>query len=353
MKGRLSMYHTIRKALGILVFLLGIWLSIRIFLPICFPFLLGALLALAAEPMVTFLCSKLRFRRGIAVALGVTAILCFLTLVFLLILALILRELGLVVGILPNLEAIVTDGISVLRGWLLNLVQPLPQGVREFLSDSIQQLFSGGSQLMTQGFRFLMGLTGNLLRQVPNSALVLGTALISGYMISSKLPTLRAWALEKVSRDRIRRLLEAAGRLRRALVGWLKAQAKLMAITWVILILGLVLLRVPYAPVWASVVALVDAFPILGTGTILLPWSLVCFLREDTLRGIGLLGVYTAISLIRSVLEPKLVGAQLGLDPLATLISLYTGYRLWGLGGMILAPILAVATMQLLQNPGK
>ena len=67
------MYQTTRKILGIIGLALGIWLSLRIFLPLSFPFLLGGLLAQAAEPMVTFLCTKLRLRRGLAVAMGVTA----------------------------------------------------------------------------------------------------------------------------------------------------------------------------------------------------------------------------------------------------------------------------------------
>ncbi len=347
------MYQTTRKILGIIGLALGIWLSLRIFLPLSFPFLLGGLLALAAEPMVTFLCTKLRLRRGVAVAMGVTAVLCFLTLFLLMLLAVILRELGLVMGILPDLEKVATGGISVLRSWLLQLVQPLPQGIRNYLSDSIRELFSGGSALMSQGFRFLMGITGNLLRQVPDRALILGTSIISGYMISAKLPQIRAWIREKLSQERIRRLLDGTGRLRRAILGWLKAQAKLMGITWLILTMGLVVLRISYAPVWASVVALVDAFPILGTGTVLLPWSLVCFLQEDPIRGVGLLGVYAVISLTRSVLEPRLLGAQLGLDPLTTLASLYAGYRFWGLGGMILAPVLAVAAVQILRGQGK
>ena len=346
------MYQATRKILGIIGLILGIWLSVRILLPLSFPFLLGGLLALAAEPMITFLCNRLHWRRGAAVAVGVTSVLCLLSLLLLVLLTLLLRELGLVMGILPDLEQVASGGFSVLSAWLLELVQPLPPGIRSFLSDSIRQLFSGSSELINQGFRFLMGITGILLRQVPDSALVLGTAIISGYMVSGKLPGIRAWIRDKISRERIQRILEAAGRLRRGLTCWLKAQAKLMGITWVILLLGLVVLRVPHAPVWATVVALVDAFPILGTGTVLLPWALVCFLQETPVRGVGLLGVYAVISLTRSVLEPRLVGAQLGLDPLATLASLYAGYRLWGLGGMILAPLLAVAAMQILKGQG-
>jgi len=93
----------------------------------------------------------------------------------------------------------------------------------------------------------------------------------------------------------------------------------------------------------------VDAFPVLGTGTILLPWSLICFLQEDTGRAIGLLGCYAVISLSRSILEPKLVGSHLGLDPLAALASIYAGYKLWGLGGLIAAPIIVVLAMQIIR----
>lgn len=96
--------------------------------------------------------------------------------------------------------------------------------------------------------------------------------------------------------------------------------------------------------------ALVDAVPVLGTGTVLLPWSLILFLQGDNARSIGLLGLYGVISLTRSVLEPKLVGRELGLDPLVTLFALYAGYKLWGIGGMILSPLLAVTAIQLVSG---
>ena len=136
--------------------------------------------------------------------------------------------------------------------------------------------------------------------------------------------------------------------MRTAVGGWLKAQIKLSAVTWLILTTGFFLLRVSYAPLWAAMVSLVDAFPILGTGTVLLPWALISFVQDNAARGMGLLGIYAVVSVTRSVLEPKLVGKQLGLDPLVTLAALYAGYRLWGLGGMILAPLLAVTVRNLI-----
>ena len=79
----------------------------------------------------------------------------------------------------------------------------------------------------------------------------------------------------------------------------------------------------------------------------LLPWSLLCLLQQDTPRAIGLASTYLVVTLTRSMLEPKFLGRHLGLDPLVTLMALYIGFRLWGIGGMILAPILTVITLQI------
>ena len=121
-----------------------------------------------------------------------------------------------------------------------------------------------------------------------------------------------------------------------------------MLIVWGIVSLGLFLLGVPRAVFWAALVAAVDAVPMLGTGLVLGPWAAVSFLQGDNLRGAGLLGIYGVAAMTRTVLEPRLVGRQLGLDPLVTLAALYLGFRLWGLPGLLLAPVVAAAGKSLL-----
>ena len=347
------MYHGVKRALTLAGAVLGGWISIQFLLPLAFPFLLGLGLALAAEPVTGFLCARLKLRRGPAAGIGVTAALICLTLLFLLLCSLVLREMGILMRILPDLEQAAAGGLSALSSWALEAAARLPGSLGRMISRSITDFFSGGSRLLEQGFRYFLSLTGGILSRVPNGALTFGTALISGYMISARLPRIRLRLREKIRAERMQKILESCGRVKTALLGWLKAQLKLMAMTWVILTLGLVLLRIPYAPLWAAAVSLVDAFPILGTGTVLLPWSLIYFLQSDTPRALGLLGIYGAISLLRSVMEPKLLGNHMGLDPLVTLGALYSGYRLWGFGGMILAPVLAVAVTQFLREPGK
>lgn len=345
------MYQGIKKGLSITGIVLGIWIGVRFLLPLAFPFLLGGTLALMSEPMVGFLVKRLKFRRGAAAGIGVTASFFLLLLLLLLLCALILREIGILVGILPNLEESLSGGLSALSTWALTLASRLPPGIREVLERNIQEFFSGSSQFLQQTFRFLLSFTGGVLSQIPGSALVAGTAIISSYMISVRLPGIRQYLRRRIPQERLRKFIQSAKRLKTALLGWLKAQLKLMGLTWVILTMGLVLLRVTYAPLWAAAISLVDAFPILGTGTVMLPWALVSFLQGETVRAVGLLSVYAVVSLTRSVMEPKLLGSHLGLDPLVTLAALYAGFKLWGFGGMVLAPVLAVAATQMLRGP--
>lgn len=345
---RIFLYNTIRKLAALFFFLLSAWFALRFALPVFLPFLLGSALALAAEPMTGFLCARLRLPRKMAAGISVTVAFCFLAFLVLIFCALVLRELRILAGLLPNLEDTARSGISLLSQWLLAFISRLPPGIREILTRNVSQLLSGSSALLDQAVTFLLNLAGGILSQIPDSALVIGTAVISSYMIAAKFPQIRQRLASLLSRDRIQPLLRTLSGIKTAVFGWLKAQLKLCGITWLLLTAGLILLRIPYAPLWAALIALLDAFPILGTGTVLLPWSLVCFLQRDGGRAVGLLGIYSVITLSRSILEPKLVGRHLGLDPLATLMALYAGYRLWGLGGMLLAPILAVSALQLL-----
>lgn len=330
----------------ILIFIL-IWLIIRFFLPLFSPFILGALLALAAEPMTRFLQKKFHIPRFICSGIGVSIAFSLLAMVLLTLCAILIRELGNLTHILPDLGQTAKSSFSLIRGWLLELSARSPESLQPVLKQNVNDFFSDGTALLDRAISYLLGLAGNLLSHIPNSALGLGTAVISAFLISAKLPRIRRWLLRQIPKERLHALLHAGGQIRSVLGAWLTAQCKLTGVSFIILFLGLVILRIPHALLWASAICLVDAFPVLGVGTVLLPWSLVCLLQQDTPRAIGLAAVYVTVSLTRSMLEPRFLGRHLGLDPLVTLMALYVGFRLWGITGMILAPILTVIALRI------
>lgn len=336
-----------RKLLYISLILAFLWLALRFLLPIALPFLLAALLALAAEPLVTGLNRHLRLPRGAAAAVGVTVVLVLTVLVLLALCAFLVKELGTLAGILPDLESATMSGLDSLELWLLELAEKAPDKISPILTHGVEGVFSNGSALLDGVTGRLLSLATSLLKALPDSALGLGTWVLASYMISARLPKIRVWIREHLPKAWHEKYAPWLQTLKKTVWGWLVAQSKLVGITFCILTAGFFLLRIEHPILWAAATCLVDILPILGTGTVLIPWSVVCLLQDDGLRAVGLLAIYAVISLLRSILEPRFVGKQLGLDPLITLLSIYAGYRLWGLPGMLLAPILAVTASQI------
>lgn len=338
--------QTIQSAVFLVLAALGVWLFMGYLLPIGLPFLLGISLALAAEPATKLLSNKLRLPRGGATALSVSAVFLLSVTVLSFLLALLVRQLQQLSGILPGLAQTVTQALTLLQAWLQNLAQKLPDPVQRPVTDLTAKLFSGGSALLEQIAMQIPKVATGLLGGVSQGMLGLITGIISAYMISNRLPALRQWWQRHQSPQWQQRWLPALRGLRKALGGWLLAEVKLAGIAFVVMATGFLLLRIENSLLWAALITLVDAFPILGVGTVLVPWALVCILQDNIVQGIGLLAIYAVAWLSRSILEPKLVGRGLGLDPLATLIAIYAGWKLWGIVGMLLSPILTLAATQ-------
>ena len=125
--------------------------------------------------------------------------------------------------------------------------------------------------------------------------------------------------------------------------GYFKAQLKIMVVVWVILLIGMLILKVRFAAFVAALVAFLDMLPFLGTGTVRIPWAAFKLLSGDYQVSVGLVILYLVTQLVRRTIEPKLVGDSIGMNPLITLIFMYIGYRIGGVLGMILAvPIGAI-----------
>ena len=327
-----------------------LWFFISYLLEPTLPFLLGLALALLAEPAVGFLQQQLRLPRFAAVGIGLTGSLVLGLSLLILLCSFLIKELGILAGILPDLEQSARAGLQTLEDWLLGLAAGTPEGVRPLLTRTVLSLSGSGSSLMNQALGQLPRLATAVLGQVSSGLVGIGTGLLAAFLISARLPQLRQWFRQKLPDRWKNRYLPALKKVRHASFCWLKAQIKLSAVTFCIVTAGLMLLRVAYAPIWAFGIALVDAVPLLGTGIILLPWSLISLVQGNNLLAIGLLATYGAASICRTLWEPRLLGKQLGLDPLVTLMALYFGYQAWGILGMIFSPLLAVTAIGLTRD---
>lgn len=327
-----------------------VWLAFTVFLPICLPFLLGIGLALLAEPAVVLLSQRCHWKRAASTAVGVSAVLALSIAALTLLATIFMRQLTQLGNIWPRLEAAFLQAVESLRQWLLALAPRMPASLHRFIDQLAQDLLSDSGKFLSGLMSKLPQLATGLLGDLSQWLFGLITGIISSYMFSIRLPLLRQWLHRRLPQRWQQEYLPAIKSLKKALGGWIWAEIKLAAVAFVLLWIGFMLLRMEHSLLLAALITLVDAFPVLGVGTVLVPWSLLRLIQGDPATGFGLLGLYAVIWLIRSVLEPKLIGKELGLDPLVTLLCIYGGLKLWGIGGMLLAPIFAMAVSQVLRR---
>ena len=312
--------------------------------------MLGLLLALPAEPGIKFLQRRLGWSRGAASFTAVTLTLVLMLGTVFLAGSVVVRRTTMLAHSLSGAAEQLGAGVKTLRLWATDLASQAPAGLAEPMTRSLDSLFADSGGLPDRLTSAGLDLLGRMAQDLPGLLVTIGTSLLAGYMIAPRLPELRSRLASLPAWQR--RWHPALVGLRQTLGQWFRAQVKLSSVTFGIVLAGFFLLGVRHKLLMALLTAIVDAVPLLGTGTVLLPWALVTFLQGEGVRALGLLSVYVTALLVRSSLEPRLVGRQLGLDPLAALAALYTGYRFWGFWGMILAPILTVTARELVRSSG-
>ena len=319
--------------------------------PALLPFLLAWVVARAADPAVRLLARRLP--RWLASCCAVAGAYLLLVLGGFFLCRRLCRELWSYLRSLPELAGTMTQPIARLRDRLLLIASRFPDGIGAALEQGVAGFFQSSSGLGQKVYDWLFRTVSRLLTQLPDLMVFLLTTLLASFMLSAKLPRLVTLWEEHAPVPWRQRAEKLGQTLKRTLGVWLAAQGKLMLVTFLILTAGLLILRVNYALLFGLGIALLDALPVLGSGVILIPWSLIRFLQADTFRGVGLLLLYGAAALTRTALEPRILGRQIGLDPLLTLIALYAGYRFLGIGGMILFPMGALIGKQFWDNRRK
>lgn len=338
-----------RRVLAGVTLLLGagaLYLAGRCLLPWTAPILAAWALAALLEPAVGFLVRR-RWRRGLAAGL------CTLTALGLLlwgVTALIGRGLSAAMALsraLPTLMEALSLRLHELRELIDRRLQAAPAPTAALLESALASLADAASALPVQLSRELVGVLSRAAQASPDTLLFLVTAALGTYFISASFPTVNAFLLAQLP-DSLRLRLEGVGRdLRSGFGGLLRAQLLLMGLCFLELLAAFLLLGVGNAAVLAAVTAAIDALPVFGTGVVLVPWALAALLLGQTRRGLGLLVCWGVTELVRNVAQAKLLGDQIGLDPLVSLLSVYVGWRVAGVGGMLLFPPVLMALIRL------
>ncbi len=175
-------------------------------------------------------------------------------------------------------------------------------------------------------------------------AFITATFYMSGDigMINEKISLLLPSPYRSALFDTKRKVMGTLGK-------YIRAYIILLLITFSQLLIGFSILRVPFALTLAALISLIDILPVLGVGTVLVPWAVILLLQKNLYLGIGILLLFAVIWISRQIIEPKIVGQSIGLSPLTTLISIYIGYKLMGVLGLFILPLGVILCKNLLE----
>ncbi len=318
-------------------------LCLRPLLIVSLPFLIAWGLAFLVRPLAAAICRHSVVNcKVISVALTVGAFLLIGGGVFWIVNRLWHEASALLANLSENPELIggITERIDE---WLSRFPLAdgtLPLDVGTLLSDVLKGAVAYFSRMI-----------GNFLLRVPSMLLFAVITIIASVYFALDLGGINR-ALRSLLPERMRRAVDRIGEaLLHGAAVYLRSYTVLFFITLGLTLVGLLLLGVRYALLVAFLIAAVDLLPILGVGSVLCPWACVSFLLGRTALGIGLLALWLLVTVVRQTVEPRLLGGRLGLHPLLTLFAMYAGLKLFGIMGMLLAPIAAASVKSLLPSP--
>lgn len=296
-----------------------------------FPFIIGTIITVLVQKPATLISKRTKIRKGYC-ALGIVALVYLLIISFL---SLIIFEVGAFIYNLTISDNKILSDISVYVDRLIESVNNIFDNIPEFISNELSTIIKNVLNSVAQIFTDFSKSIVSSMPMFLTSSLV---TIIASCYIAKDYDRFKASILSVVSSKYKTALISIKKLFRESVGKVILGYLKILLITFVELSVGLLLLRVENFLIYAAVIAILDLLPILGTGTVLIPWGVYSILTENYFFGIGVIILYSLIIFIRNVIEPKIIGKQIGLHPLIALIAVFIGLKLFGFIGIFILP---------------
>lgn len=331
-----------KRILYVFFILLGLLLAFKLSI-FYMPFLIAFIISLIIEPAIKFLMKKMKITRKIS------SIIIF-----------IIASVIIIGGLIWGIVSFISEASNLLQGlngyvekfYILFQDIPnrfefekihLPNEITEIIQNSTGGLLNSISNWIRN---FLTSLL-NIITSIPSMAIYFFITIIALYLICVD----KVYILDQIEHHFPKKWVLKVGihikDLTKTLGGYLKAEATLILISFIISLIGLYILKfikfnIEYPLLMALFIGFVDALPILGSGTVMVPWAIISALNGDLKLGIAIIILFIIMSVIRQFLEPRLVSKHIGTHPIFTLIAMYTGFKFIGILGMLLGPIILI-----------
>jgi sporulation integral membrane protein YtvI len=315
-----------------------------------YPFLLAWIIAFFMNPIVNFLQVYARLPRVIAVLIVLILMFGLLASLLTLLIAQLISGANYFAETLPDY---IYQMVGFIENWITKTVIPFFQEIGSFLNhlpdDQQETITTKINELGTNIAGTIAGLLQTLLTKIPtilswfpNAATVFFFTIAGTFFISKDWYKLKRMVGKYLPMPFKQSGMKVYLELRKALFGFFRAQLILITISGIIVFVGLIILRVEYALALAFIIGLIDLLPYLGTGIVFIPWISYQLIIENYYLGIGLAVLYIVIIVQRQLMEPKIVSTNIGISPLASLVSIFVGIQIFGIAGLFIGPFIAV-----------
>ncbi len=327
----------IRVAYIVLILLLG-YIGIKFVLPLLMPFVIGIIIAVIFRNPIDIVAKKTKIKR--------TYISILILLLFYGLLVFIISIIGFkVIAFLENLFASVPDlykntVLPAFQKLTNNLSNQYPD-IKNYMQDFTTNMDTSIADYLSKASSSVLNMLAGIAGQVPTLLIKLIFTIVSSFFFTIDYYRITRFIVLQFKGERKDMLFKLKNNGIGTIGKFIRAYAIIISITFMELSLGFFIIGIPNPIFYGGLVAIIDIMPIVGTGAILIPWSVISFIVGNTKVGIGMLILYIVITVVRQTIEPKIVGQQIGLHPILTLLLMYVGAQLMGILGLFLLPIIA------------
>jgi sporulation integral membrane protein YtvI len=316
------------------------------------PFIIGFFIALLLKPIVSFIHKNIGHNRKIISIIII--IIVYLGLFFIVgfgVMKLITILVDVFIGLPDYYNHTVLPFIATVSEWLQDALPAVDEEVNGMLSEYSQTLLDSIGSIVSSLSQAALGWITGIARSIPSIVASIFFIIISSVFFVLDFQKIVTTLVELLPKSKRPIIFEFKNTLYDVIFKYLKSYFILMSMTFVELSIGLTLLKVENAIGLAFLIALVDILPVLGTGSVMIPWAVLTLFQGDVHFAAWLFLIYIFITVVRNVVEPKVLSTQIGLHPLVTLVSMYVGARLFGVGGLFGFPI-SIAIITILHKNG-
>lgn len=333
--------YVILGLVAVLLYLFFVYVS-----PLVLPFLLALALAVLVDRPVRWLESR-RVPRSVSIALVLGFVLLVLTVLLVFGMAALTVEVAQLSRAVPDLAMQIFQLVDELEQFLERYVEEVPPYLADFMRQQGEVVLQWLSLMTRQLFEFVGHWT---FQGIPNLAFVLLVTGVATYLMSRDRERILSFLPYLIPRPWRAKTVEVVVGFTRSAIGFFNALVVLVSITAAITVVVLQLLGSSYALLIGIFTGLLDVLPVVGPGLVFLPWAMYHLTVGDTMYGVWLLITYAGLVVGRAILEPRVIGERIGIHPLATLMSLYVGLKLFGVGGFIIGPLIAIILVSLARS---